>query len=179
MALFDNVGRAGRQYIYSKWPEVLLQTMILGYDILQCVVVADLRSVPHSIDVMLKDDFLREHSERDPTDGDNAKEVIDTYMTNGTLVCAFKTTSVFGISSIEQAPIGGSWSATKNKMEEYMRSVNPDYQNELCQSLHRDIQENPDIIKEISSMCSAAFESALESVEDQSDSGDEEENRGS
>lgn len=178
--MFDNVGRAGRQYIFSKWPEVFLQAMVLGYDILKCVVVADLRSVPHSIDVMLKDDFLKEYDESAPNDADlHAEELIDTYMANGTLVCAFKTTSVFGISSISQAPIGGSWAATKTEMEEYMRSANPDYENELRLSLQRDIQENPEIIKEISSMCSAAFESALESVEDQSDSGDEEENRGS
>ena len=168
MAMFDNVGRAGRQYIFSKWPEVLLQAMVLGYDILECVVVADLRSVPHSIDVMLKDDFLKEYGKTShPYDDDlNAKEIIETYMANGALVCAFKTTSVFGIASIPRAPIGGSWSATKNQMEEYMRRVNPDYENELRQSLQRDIQENPEIIKEFLSMFSEAFESALESAEE-------------
>ena len=115
--------QVGKNVVVEKIDNVLVQAVLLRYDINDCVAVVDLQfdERQSSLRVMLTDQFLELYNKCIPNDTNNAKKLIDNHREQGRLVCACKTDDAIAISYIDKSLASAdSWSTSYQELEEKM-----------------------------------------------------------
>ena len=107
----------------EKIEKILVQAIILRYDIKDCVAVLDLDAnlqpkYGHSMIVMNTPDFLELYGKRLPDDLKNAKRLIANHREMERLVCAYKTVDAIAIGHLDAslAP-STSWNDAMDELQ--------------------------------------------------------------
>lgn len=142
-ALFVNVRNTGMKFLAEKTYHILFQSVLKDYDILDCIVEANLISAPYSFELRKRDDFLKEEAKRDPEMADNTAKLIDNFRAKGWLASTLKTQTMFVTAPLERpcAHLGITWPDAKKKMEEFCLQLHGtlDY-------MRRSVSEDPALL---------------------------------
>ena len=128
----ENVSMAGNKIFFDNISSVVMQAVLLDYDILDCVVVIDLCQAPPSIEAKLASDFF-DSGDIDRDNFAHTKRICERNRRNGALTVACISLGVNGpddanailLKTIpsQMAPMGCSWTESQADMKESIGSM--------------------------------------------------------